>query len=134
MKNKILIVCLAVMLGSIIVPCQSSRAARTEGHSQAGGVPALAQRLAALEAVVIAQAQEIETLKQEVAALKPSPFSETEEATLKGLADVTRVHGDDVYMVGNLFVHDDLVALRIYLRDGEITDTWSYPNEEGWTW
>ncbi len=123
-------------------------------NSKSGGVPALTDRLVALESAMQAQgnrisalestvqtqAQELEALRQQIAAIPPSPFSEAEAGRLHALAGVMWVHrdqgegwGNQVFLDGSLLVRRSAFTTELYVRDGEFTSSWTMPNEAGWT-
>jgi len=85
MKNKPIIILSTVVLAALCIAAVD--------NSKSGGLPDLNDRLAALEEIVIAQAQEIDAqaqemdvLKAQVGAMKPSPFTEIEAARLQYLS------------------------------------------------
>jgi hypothetical protein len=144
MKNKLTVVLSTAGLAALCV------AATT--NSQSGGLPALSDRLAALESVALAQAgrltaleslgqeqaQEIETLKQQLAAVQPSPFTEAGAGRLKDLSGAVWVHKGDgvanqVFVDGSLLVRRTCFMSFLYSRGGNVTSSWTLPNEAGWT-
>lgn len=131
MKNKIIIMLSVVGLAILGVAAASSQ--------PSGGLPAYADRLAALESIVLTQAQEIEALKQQVATLQSSPFTDTEAGRLKDLASVVRVSrgqggqwDTEVLVDGNLLVRQTCVSSYLLSRGGNFTGSWTVPNEAGW--
>lgn len=132
MKNKLVVI---LSITGIAALCLAAT-----NNSQSGGLPALNERLATLESVVLAQAQEIETLKEQLAAVKPSPFIEVEVTRLKGLAGVMwvdtnpeKVWGTNVFVNASLLVRNTSVTSFSYSRGGNFTGSWTLPNQPGWT-
>ena len=131
MKNKITIILSVVGFAVLCVAATHK--------PQSGGLPAHADRLTALESVVLAQDQEIEALKQQVATMQPSPFTDTEAGRLKDLVSViwvSRGQGGqwdtEVLVDGNLLVRQTCAMRYTLSRGGNFTDSWTVPNAAGW--
>jgi hypothetical protein len=90
--------CLATCIFTTSLPSQAA---------QPAGLPALAERVTALEALVAAQANQIAALQAQLNTIQPQ-FSQPEVSALRGIVGTFTVAETNIHIAGNICVSGDV--------------------------